>query len=412
MYQETTALKKISGLKKRIWGIQGGQGAGKTISILLILINHARNEPNREIYVISGELSKMRKTVIKDFIKILKAMGLSKSIPVLAGTYARFPNGSFIDFVGLDKADLGKGLRSHIIYVNEGNKTNFEGYREITSRAERIIIDFNPNKKYWYHSEVMSRKDCDHLELTYLDNEFCPPNEVNEILGYKEKGYDLAGNVINEYWANKWRIYGLGEIGGVEGRIFHWQEIGYNDYLKIDRKHLIGVDWGTSDPLAIGEAKYYDGALYVHELNYKSENDWRKRLTQTDLAQMAGNDEGFVTWLFNKLNIDKDCDVVCDNNRPAKIIAVRKAGWDRAIAVKKPAGKNGWILDGIDLLQNLKVYYTSTSENIKNEQYEYCWRKDRFDVQLEEAEDANNHHIDWIRYVAMYLQKIGVITKV
>jgi hypothetical protein len=173
---------------------------------------------------------------------------------------------------------------------------------------------------------------------------------------------------------------------------------------------LIGCDWGTSDPFAIIEAKYYDGALYVHELNYKSENEWRKRLSTTDMAQIMGsNDDGFVTWLYTRLNISKEVDVVCDNNRQSKIIALREAGWDRAVAARKGKGS---ILDGIDLLQNLKVYYTSTSVNIANEQQEYCWRKDRFDTQLEEAEDANNHTIDAIRYIAMYLRCVGVIRKV
>ena len=70
------------------------------------------------------------------------------------GTLYRFSNGSFIKFIGLDKADIGKGLRSDIVYINECNKVNFETYRELTSRAKRIIVDFNPNNKFWFHDEV------------------------------------------------------------------------------------------------------------------------------------------------------------------------------------------------------------------------------------------------------------------
>lgn len=414
MAQTTTALKKISSLTKRIWNILGGQGSGKTYSICIIIINHARSNKGKDIYIASAELSKMRITVLKDFINILKSLGVWKEIQFTGQDYGRpvckFANGSTVTFLGLDKEDIGKGLRSDVMFVNEANKINFETYRELTSRAKKIIIDYNHNKKFWADTEVATRDDCDSLILTYLDNEYCSPEEVTEILGYKDKGYDTDGNVINEYWANKWKIYGLGEVGGVEGRIFHWKEIGYNDYIKIDRPYLIGCDWGTSDPFAIVEAKYYDGALYIHELNYKSENEWRKRLSTTEMAQITGsNDDGFVTWLYNRLNISKEVDVICDNNRQSKIIALRENGWDRAIAVKKGKGS---ILDGIDLLQNLTVYYTATSDNVRNEQQEYCWRKDRFDTQLEEAEDQNNHCIDAIRYVAMYLRGIGVIRKV
>lgn len=410
MFQTTTALTKISQLKKRIWGVQGGQGAGKTIAILIILINHASNNPNKEIFIASAELSKMRITVIKDFINILKSFNLHLTVKMTAGTLATFPNGSFIKFIGLDKEDIGKGLRSDVMFVNEANKVKFETYRELTSRAKKIIVDFNPNAKYWFHSEIQARKDCDFIVLTYKDNEFLSIEEQTEILGYKEKGYDADGKIINEYWANKWRIYGLGEIGGVEGRIFYWKPIPYNEYLKINKGFLFGVDWGTSDPFAIIEAKYDDGKLYVHELNYKSENEWRKRLTVTELAQInANNNEGFVTWLFNRLNIPKEREIICDNNRVAKIRSLREAGWDYSLGISKPKGS---IIDGIDLLQNLEVYYTSTSTNIENEQETYCWRKDRFDVQLEEAEDKNNHTIDAIRYVAMYLRNEGIIRKV
>jgi len=76
MIQPTTALRKIARLKKRIWVIQGGQGAGKTFSILILIINHALNHAGKEIFIASQELSKMRITVIKDFVKVMKAIGV------------------------------------------------------------------------------------------------------------------------------------------------------------------------------------------------------------------------------------------------------------------------------------------------------------------------------------------------
>ena len=93
MIQVTTALRKIGQLKKRIWVIQGGQGAGKTIGILLIIINHAKGTANKEIFIASSELSKMRITVIKDFVKILKELGIYGEIST-ADTLFRFPSGS------------------------------------------------------------------------------------------------------------------------------------------------------------------------------------------------------------------------------------------------------------------------------------------------------------------------------
>ena len=130
----------------------------------------------------------MRITVIKDFVSILKGFGIYKKEYFTDGTMYRFPSGSFIKFIGLDKEDIGKGLRSDIVFVNEANKIKFDTYRELTSRAKQIFIDFNPNKKFWFHTEVMPRNDCDFIKLTYKDNEYLSKEEVSEILRYKERG--------------------------------------------------------------------------------------------------------------------------------------------------------------------------------------------------------------------------------
>lgn len=405
----TTALKKISGLKNRIWGLQGGQGAGKTYSVLQILINHAFVNDGKEIFVASNELSKMKITVIKDFVNIMKSFNIFNRNNWVDGTLYRFDNGSFIKFIGLDKEDIGKGLRSDVIFVNEANKVKFDTYRELTSRAKRIIIDFNPNKKFWFHTEVMDRPDCDYINLTFLDNEFLSEEEQNEILRYKTKGYDSNGNVINQYWANMWQVYGLGKIGQVEGRIYNWKPIDYIDYLNIEKQTYYGCDWGLVDPWGIVEVKYHDGNLYIHELNYKSENELRRNLTTTELHQINANqDEGLVSWMFTKLNIPKDKIIVCDSNRPTKIIALRRSGWEYAVSV----GGKTKLIDRIGTMQSLNVYYTSTSKNIEFEQENYSYQKDRFGVTLENPEDGNDHLINAIEYIAQKLFEMNIIKNI
>jgi len=56
--QQTTALRKIASSRKKITVVQGGQGASKTFSILMLLINHASNVEGREILILSAELTK------------------------------------------------------------------------------------------------------------------------------------------------------------------------------------------------------------------------------------------------------------------------------------------------------------------------------------------------------------------
>ena len=68
------------------------------------------------------------------------------------------------------------------------------------------------------------------------------------------------------------------------------------------------MDWGENDPWGILEVKYYDGGLYVKELNYDSEQVTKQNLigfSEDDLFNMGG----LVVWKFNNLGIKK--------NRPA-----------------------------------------------------------------------------------------------
>lgn len=407
--QQSKALRKIAGLRKRIKGIQGGQGAGKTIGILMLLINHASSNSNREIYIASDELSKMRITVIKDFLKVMDGFGIYNRENWVDGTLYRFPNGSFIRFIGLDKEDIGKGLRSDVMFVNEANKIKFDTYRELTSRAKQIFIDFNPNKKFWFHTEVQTRDDCDFIKLTYNDNEFLGKEERAEILRYKTRGFNEAGEVINQYWANMWRVYGLGEVGQVEGRIYNWHSIPYETYLAINKEEYIGNDWGKVDPWGVVGLKYHDGNLYVDEKNYESENEIERKLSPAELHQIKGiGEDGLVAWKFKKFGIGYDQRIVCDTNRPTKILSLRNAGWEYAVGV---GGKID-LINRIGILSGLNVYYTDKSTNIEYEQENYCYEKDKFGVMLEKPVDQDNHLIDGIAYGVSKMFQDGVIKNI
>jgi len=413
----TTALNKILGLRKRIRVIQGGQGSSKTYSILMILIDYAANNEKKDIYVASKELSKMKITVIKDFKNIMFEFGLFNPYKWnKQNSQYTFPNKSTITFIGLDKEDIGKGLRSDVVFMNEANKVPFETYRELTSRAKNVYIDYNPNSEFWAHTDVLNRDDADFIILTYKDNEYLSKEEVREIEINREKAYidwtleephlSNPDNIKSKYYLNKWLIYGKGVVGANPNRIFFWNSIPMKQYNSIDTKPFYGVDWGTVDPFAIVECKYYDNGLYIRQLNYKSENEIREALSPSLNTRLNQEDEGLIKWLFNKYAIDRDRPIICDSNRPDKIKALRRMGYGYALSTRKGKGS---ILDGIDLLNGLDVYYTEDSENVAFEVRNYARKVDRYGVILEEPEDANNHLMDAIRYVSMFLLREGVI---
>ena len=381
MIQQTTALRKIARLRKPIWCIRGSQGSAKTISILILLINHASANPGKEIFIISAELTKMRFTVIKDFIKVMKSAGLYNEASFPAGTLYRFPNGSFIKFIGLDKEDVGKGLRCDIAYFNEINKCDKESYNQVASRAGRVIMDYNPDAEFFVDTDVITDKDCDFLQLTFQDNELLPERERAEILKYKEKGYNMDGTVKDAYWANKWQVYGLGNIGNLIGSVFeNWDIV---DSIPLGAELLsYGLDWGfTNDPTALIKLCRFNGELYLEELIYGT------GLTNSDIYNK-----------MVKLGIPLRVPIIADSAEPKSIEDLYRFGFTNI----EPADKGpDSIRNSIDTLQQYKIHITKNSLNAIREWRGYKWKVDKNGKALNEPTDAHNHTIDPTRYIAL-----------
>ena len=384
MIKVTTALNKICALKKRIWCLQGSQGAAKTYSACIIIIDLLAQEKNKEYYIVSSELSKMRDTVLKDFVNIItdrqidcRMTGIEHGSPKII-----FSTGSFVRFIGLDKDDVGKGLRSDLVYVNEANKINFESYRELTSRAKRIIIDYNPNVEFWAHKEVIPREDCDFLKLTFLDNEYLSKEERAEILIYKTKGYNEDGTIKSEYWANKWQVYGLGNTGGIEGVIFEsFKEI---DQVP-DGARLLGhgMDFGyTNDPTAITSIYKYNDSIILDEEIYST------GLLNSDIIRLC-KQQSIGTALY----------IYADAAEPKSIAEIKRGGI-RIMPAKKGADSINF---GIGLIQEQDIIITKRSKNVIKEFQSYTWAKTRTGERLNKPIDINNHAIDGIRYCIMEL---------
>ena len=222
MFIYTTAIKKLRKLKKRIRIVQGGTSAGKTFGIIPILIDKACKTELLEISIVSESVPHLRRGALKDFEKIMRSTNrwidghFNKSL--LKYTFA---NGSFIEFFSVDQPDKLRGARRNILYINECNNVNFEAYQQLSIRtSHEVWLDFNPTHEFWAHTELLNDKDSEHLIITYKDNEALSDSIVAEI----EKAEVKAKT--SSYWSNWWKVYGLGQIGSLEGVIFNnWKQI-------------------------------------------------------------------------------------------------------------------------------------------------------------------------------------------
>lgn len=391
IFKPTTALKKIAKLSKPVRILQGSQGAGKTIGLLMLLINHAQHNENKEITIFQYEKSKMKKTVMRDFIKIMKDLEFFKENEWnRTESVYTFSNGSYIEFTGLDSADIGKGFRRDVIYFNELNrgKITLDTFTQLQSRCGITYADYNPDEAFWVHTDVMKDDNAEMIILTFDDNEGLPESERDSILKYKEKGFidpegDLKDedNIKSKYWANKWIVYGLGLPGQLDGSI-------YTDWEIIDKipeeATLIGsgLDFGYSnDPTAVVTVYKYNDEIVANEILFK------KGLAISEIAK--------------HLKQFKTGPIYCDSAEPRSIAELQKYGV-RAIPVKKGRGS---VVEGIDILREKTILVTKGSSNLITGLKNYSWLKDSEGKSINKPSHLYSDIMDALRYLAV--MKLG-----
>jgi phage terminase large subunit len=366
----TTALKKLLRLKKRIKVVRGGTSASKTFSILPILIDRAIKTPNLEISVVSESIPHLRRGALKDFLKIMMALGRYTDSQFNKSTLKyTFANGSYIEFFSVDQPDKLRGARRNVLYVNECNNVDFDSYYQLAIRTSgEIWLDYNPSSLFWVDREIINQEDVDFITLTYLDNEALSETIVKEIESAKEKAK------TSSYWANWWQVYGLGQTGSLEGVcIPDWQEIN----LPTEARLLCyGMDWGYSnDPTSLIAMYKYNDAYIFDELIYQ------KGLLNSDISNLLKT---------NNVN-----DIIYADSAEPKSIAELNSYGHNVLPVSK--GRDS-IVYGLNLINQNKVYVTSRSKNLINELRNYTWMIDKQGNKLNKPIDAYNHAIDAMRY--------------
>lgn len=375
--------------------VPGGTSAGKTFGILPILLDRAARTPNLEISVVSESIPHLRKGALKDFLKILHETKRAEFVEYNKTLLtANFPNGSYIEFFSADQEGKVRGPRRHILYVNECNNISFETYHQLAIRtSQEIWLDFNPSNEFWVHTELRDDPDVEELVLTYKDNEALPESIVNEIEKAKIKAFinpesnDLFSelNIKSNYWSNWWKVYGLGQVGSLEGVIFsNWTIV-----KNIPEKAKLigyGLDFGyTNDPTAVVAVWQCDGKYYLDEIIYET------GLQNSDIVQK-----------IRENGIKDNVRGVADSAEPKSIDYIRKKGLN-IIPVDKGRDSVNY---GIDIMQDIPIMHVTTSStNVIKELRNYTWDKDKTGKTLNQPIDAFNHAIDAIRYFFMMNSK-------
>jgi phage terminase large subunit len=218
---------------------------------------------------------------------------------------------------------------------------------------------------------LQNDSDVDFLIINYKDNEACPESALKFILKARQKA------ATSSFWANWYKVYGLGELGALEGVVFNnWKTI---DAIPKEAEYLgAGLDFGfTADPTAMVGVYRWNNQIILDEVIYQS------GLLNSDIIKLIKHD---------KRNI-----IYADSAEPKSIEEIRRAGFNI-----KPVSKGADSINfGINVLQQQDILVTSQSMNLIKELRTYCWDKDKTGKQLNKTVDYMNHAIDAVRYFAM-----------
>lgn len=377
-FEITTSLKKILRLKAKTKVIQGATSSGKTFNVIPILYDRALETPNTLITVVAETIPALKDGCVKIFKDFMYNENRWRDDCWIGNPMEyTLPNRSKIQFKSFDSEGKAKASgKREILFINEANHVPYLIADALMIRTTReVILDFNADSEFWAHTEVLKEPNSELLKLTYMDNEAIPIGTLDKLLNRKKKAEEEEAKGERGYWWNWWQVYGLGEVGNLQGVIFNnWEQV---DAIPQNAKLVgYGMDFGyTNDPTTCVAIYQMDGKSYFDEILYSS------GLTNMDIYNSISHIVG--------TNL-----IYADSAEPKSIDELRRLG----LVIKGAAKGADSIIYGINKIQECKFYVTSSSINLITELRNYQWQKDRTGKAINKPIDDYNHLIDAIRY--------------
>src|SRR5690554_832940 len=360
---------------------QGGSSSGKTYGIIQYLFEQGARHNNEIITVVAEDVPNLKGGAYRDAQTILQ------SDPVLQEWWPlnksgwnkserRFTSlsGSVMEFKSYqDEYDARSGKRDRL-FINEANAVSYGIYEQLNIRTKKqTIIDFNPSSRFWAHDKLEGNEDVEWNITTFRDNAFLDDRIRDKILSYEPTPENIERGTANEY---RWMVYGLGEVGRLEGLIFpnfktttEWPE-GY-------KWRVFGMDFGfVNDPTTLVEIRYKANGLY-----------WKQHIYETGLTNPD------IAKAIKRLGFDSE-KIVADSAEPKSIEEIKRNGCYIVGAEKGPDS----IIHGIDALNRYNLYIHASSKDLIEEFSSYTWRKDKDGKAQNKPIDKYNHGIDAGRY--------------
>lgn len=383
--------KEFWNFKGRYRVVKGSRGSKKSTTISMWIIYNMMKYPLANTLVVRRVFNTHKDSTYTQLKWAANNLGVSHlwkfSKSPLEATY--IPTGQKILFRGLDDPMSITSItveHGHLCWcwfeeafqvMNEDdfNKIDMSIRGEMPpGYFKQITLSFNPwSEKHWLKRRFFDVKDDDILASTTT-------YKCNEYLGEDDMQVFEKMKLNNP---RRYNIEGLGNWGIAEGLVYeNFEELEFNieDIKRRNNiKSAFGLDFGyTNDPTAFicTLVDLDNKEIYIFDEHYQ------KAMTNKMISDMIKY-KGYSKEM-----------IIADSSEPKSIDDIQRNGIYRILPAKK--GKDS-ILNGIQFIQDFKIYVHPKCENTIVELSNYVW-SNKEGVNINKPVDEYNHLMDALRY--------------
>lgn len=398
--------QEIWNCKERYLVLKGSRASKKSKTIALRIIYNIIKYEGYNALCIRAIYNTLKDSCYTELIWAIHQFGVTHLFKCTTAPLMieYIPTGQRILFKGLDKAEsitsitVPVGKLCHVWWEESSQIKREEDINKVdlSIRGElpegcfyQHIFTFNP----WSPNMVLKKKFYEDppnhtaaFTTTYMTNEFLDEATVQLFEEMKVK------------YPKRYKVEGLGEFGSIEGLIYDNWEMTWFDPSEDKYKnmiHSVGLDFGYTDITAVLGA-------YIDE---KNKEIWvYDEIAKNHLL----NDQ-----LYKEL-VKKGwhkATIFADNEDPRSIQELKRYGCARIRPCTK--GRDS-INQGIQKVQQYKIYIHPRCEELLKEIQNYVWEKDRNDELTGKPDSSfGDHELDALRYLIQVVEKdfAGTINK-
>jgi phage terminase large subunit len=423
--------------------LYGGRRGGKSTAVAEAIVLNIMRYKQLNYVVLRANFNTHRKTTLRQLITATKILGVDHLFEysdnesgVIKFVYK--PTGQRVEFAGLNMPDTIKSTKFltgglHGFWAEEASEIkSYQAFITATESMDTTATLPNPNydpnipdddttnpKNIQAQPTDYDNFAWNHVYITFnptnaghwLKEEFFDtmPNEDNtdENTNYRTDTIKQQITIYDNPYLSKadieyfealpereFKVRVLGEWGRTEGQVYTNWERSTNPITinQLTDKHnrtlpeVVGIDFGFANDPTVLTHLYMDidkGIIYIQDAIYLF------GASDADIFNTI-NDVG-----WSSLNIIADNDL-------RLISLLKNRGLSRLYVADKG---NDSINTGIRILQSFKIVVAPNLKQFETEMYNYAYKRNKQDQQLNQPEDKFNHGMDSMRYAASWLYK-------